>query len=123
MKDIRRSHRPTQTTALLKKEPVHTMLTLSPLILAYSAPNTLPATCDDLPWASQTTHLPGKNGTPYRTLLQVQTRGRWALVSSVQRYSKTVLYIYAQNQVSDELRRFGARRARRMGPRPSIARD
>jgi len=61
--------------------------------------------------------LPAHQGKPYRTIEQVQARGRWALLKSVQRYAKSVIYIKAQLDVPPQIAKLGRSRARAVGCR------
>lgn len=54
---------------------------------------------------------------PYRTIVQVQVRGRWRAKSSVLRYGKTFVYIRARSQVPQHVVILGADRWRRLQDR------
>lgn len=60
-------------------------------------------------------------GRPYRTLVQVQVRGRWRAKTSVTRYGKTHVYIRALGEVPVHVRQLGESRLRALGERPVAA--
>ena len=63
-----------------------------------------------------------KDRQAYRTLPQIQSRGRWAHEKSVARYSKTSFYIKALAETPAWVWEYGADRRRALGPRPVVAR-
>ena len=52
----------------------------------------------------------GEGGAAYRTMLQVQTRGRWASEKSVLRYGKTMFYLRALAAVPVAIKEKGLRK-------------
>ena len=60
---------------------------------------------------------------PHRQSSQVHTRGRWSSAKSVLRYGKTFVYVKADAEVPDALRKAGAVRKRAAGCRPLVARE
>ena len=63
----------------------------------------------------------GSPSRPYRTLAQVQHRGRWAAEKSVLRYGKTMFYLRALAAVPEHLVKYGERRRAALGSRPEVA--
>lgn len=60
---------------------------------------------------------------PYRSLKQVQDRGRWSHEKSVQRYSKTAYYLKAVEKVHPAIVELGHKRREALGQRPRVARE
>lgn len=60
---------------------------------------------------------------PYRSLQQVQDRGRWAHIKSCQRYSKSAFYLRALEKVGPEIRKLALVRRSALGSRPAVPRE
>ena len=61
--------------------------------------------------------------TGYRTLWQIQRRGRWASERSVLRYAKTHFWVEARARAPDHLLQRGAELLQARSPRPSVAKE
>lgn len=81
-------------------------------------PHSLRHTCASFDMLEQ-----GPELKAYRTIQQVQARGRWANDKSVLRYGKTHVYVQALGEVPAHVAALGARRARAVGCRPRFARE
>lgn len=94
-----------------------------------SSPSVSGSVSDDVSRVAGTGESGGGDVTPYRpggayrTLQQVQDRGRWAASKSVQRYAKTSIYLRSLTELPEWVFPLGADRMRKMGPRSLIAKN
>ena len=61
--------------------------------------------------------------TGYRTLWQIQRRGRWTSERSVLRYAKSQVWVEARARAPDHLMQRGAELLQMRSPRPSVAKE